>query len=130
MRTSIRNTAMATSLGLAVVAAVALTVADGASADTDAKIADAMSAAPAAVSAKAMVMDWPTSTNAEGEMLRDGTNGWVCMPDDPSTPGGDPMCVDGQSVKWFEGWTTKTEPKLDAPGLGYMLKGGRTASNT
>ena len=26
--------------------------------------------------------------------LRKSSNGWVCVPDDPNTPGGDPMCAD------------------------------------
>lgn len=25
---------------------------------------------------------------------RRGTNGWVCLPDDATTPGNDPMCLD------------------------------------
>src|SRR5207248_2901010 len=46
-----------------------------------AKIANAMSAAPAAVSRNAAVAEM----NQDGSMkeLRKGTNGWTCVPDDP-----------------------------------------------
>ncbi len=50
-----------------------------------AKIANAMTAAPAAVSRNAAVAEM----NQDGSMkeLRKGTNGWTCVPDDPSSPG-------------------------------------------
>jgi hypothetical protein len=30
-------------------------------------------------------------------MLRKGTGEWTCVPDYPSTPGNDPMCLDPKS---------------------------------
>src|SRR5689334_10649239 len=53
-------------------------------------IASAESAAPAAVSSKATIVQF----DGKGAMtvLRKRTNGWTCMPDAPDTPGPDPMC--------------------------------------
>ena len=35
----------------------------------------------------------------DGKVLRQGTNGWACVPDGPS-PGVDPMCVDKGGMAW------------------------------
>jgi hypothetical protein len=45
---------------------------------------------------------------------------WTCLPDDPSIPANDPMCLDKMSMVWTHAWMTKTELKLTAPGIGYM----------
>ena len=94
------------------------------------KIADAMSAAPAEIAKHATIMDWPEKEGAQPRQLRAGTNGWVCMPSDPSGPGGDPMCLDKQWQAWADGWMTKTQPKITATGIAYMLRGDRGSSNT
>src|SRR5262245_40271554 len=65
---------------------------------TDAdKIKSAMSAAPAAISANATVMDMGTMKE-----LKKGTNGWTCIPDMPHTPGADPMCLDANGLMWAD----------------------------
>ncbi|GBD32610.1 MAG: hypothetical protein KatS3mg081_2553 [Gemmatimonadales bacterium] len=89
-----------------------------------------MSAAPAAVAAQAAVMDWPQTEGGEFTELRSGTNGWVCFPDIPSSPGNDPMCVDQHFMAWATAWMSKKPPKITAVGFGYMLQGGSDASNT
>jgi hypothetical protein len=92
---------------------------------TDAdKIKSAVSAAPAAVSASATVMDMTTM-----KVLRPGTNGWTCFPDGPS-PGVDPMCLDKNGLDWAHAWMNKTDPPKGKMGIGYMLMGGSDASNT
>lgn len=96
----------------------------------EAKIQNALSAAPRSISKDATVMDYPEKEGGEMAVLRKGTNDWTCMPDDPSTPGNDPMCMDKNSMAWAEAWITKKEPKLTGPGIGYMLQGGSTASNS
>ena len=56
-------------------------------------IDDAYSAAPQVVGSNAAVM----KINDKGEFvsLREGTNGFTCIPDDPSTPtSDDPACWD------------------------------------
>ena len=64
---------------------------------TDAeKIKSAMSAAPAPIAKDATIMDMATM-----KALRQGTNGWTCLPDGPS-PGVDPMCLDKNGLEWAD----------------------------
>ena len=90
-------------------------------------IASAMAAAPAAIAKDAMIIQ----ASADGSMktLRPGSNGWTCMPDNPKTPGHDPMCMDANAMKWAEAWMAKKTPPADNVGLMYMLAGGSDASN-
>ncbi|HSX82806.1 MAG TPA: hypothetical protein VLQ80_30125 [Candidatus Saccharimonadia bacterium] len=94
-----------------------------------AKIQSAMSAAPKAITKDATILDYPAKEGDQPAVLRKGTNGWTCFPDDPNSPGNDPMCLDKMGMAWFEALMMKTEPKLTAPGLSYMLQGGSDASN-
>jgi hypothetical protein len=91
-------------------------------------IQSAMSAAPAAVAQDATIM----VMNADGSMrkLRDGHNGFTCIPDDPTTPGPDPMCADANAMAWVDAWAHHRTPPTDKVGLMYMLAGGSDASNT
>jgi hypothetical protein len=99
--------------------------ADGSDAEL---IKSAEAAAPAALSSKAAVY----AMNDKGEMrtLREGANGWWCMPDSPATPGPDPMCGDAHSMEWAMAWIAKKEPPKGKVGFMYMLAGGTDASNT
>ena len=98
---------------------------------TQQKIAEAVSAAPMAVSAKATVLDWPAMEGQKPVVLRQGTNGWTCLPDMPTTEGSDPMCIDDVWMKWVEAYTTKTTPKITKVGIGYMIaSGGSRGSNS
>lgn len=96
--------------------------------DDAATIKNAEMAAPAAVSAGATIY----ATGADGALrtLREGTNGWWCMPDDPSTPGNDPLCGDANSFEWAGAWIGKTEPPAGKVGFVYMLQGGPAGSNS
>ena len=61
------------------------------------KIANALSAGPASITEEAAVIDWPANPKdgmSDGRVLRQGTNGWTCMPDVPGRPQHDPMCMD------------------------------------
>lgn len=91
-------------------------------------IKSAESAAPAAVASVASIM----AMNANGEMrtLRKGISQWWCMPDNPATPGPDPMCGDANSMEWVMAWIQKSEPPKGKVGFMYMLAGGTDASNT
>ena len=90
-------------------------------------VSSAISAAPAAVGKAATVV----MANPDGSMktLRQGTNGFTCMPDNPATPGPDPMCMDGNAMKWAMAWMGHKPPPTDLPGVMYMLEGGTDASN-
>jgi hypothetical protein len=63
-------------------------------------------------------------------VVRKGTNDWTCMPDDPRTPGPDPMCFDANAGKWAQALETHKAPPAGAVGVMYMLQGGADASNT
>jgi hypothetical protein len=92
----------------------------------DWKIKNALSAAPAVIAEKATVMDWPTDLKAEpfrGRILRQGSNGWTCMPDLPGKPQHDPMCGDETMTKWMIATLAGKKPNIDRVGLSYMLVG-------
>jgi hypothetical protein len=91
------------------------------------KIASAMSAAPANVSKAATIVEM----TADGKMhtLRKGTNGFTCMPDNPGTPGPDPMCMDANAMEWVHAWLGHAAPTTGKVGFMYMLAGGSDASN-
>ena len=73
-----------------------------------AKIASAMSAAPAPVSRNASVVEM--AEDGSMKTLRKGTNEWTCVPDDPSTPGDDPMCLDPNAMEWLHAYMGKSPP--------------------
>ena len=129
-----RTTSIAVTLILGVTAALAAS-ADAAkpaaakAGPSDAElIKSAMSAAPAAVGKNATIV----AMEADGKMrtIRKGTNGFTCMPDNPATPGPDPMCMDAAAMEWVHAWVAHTAPPAGKVGLMYMLEGGTDASNT
>lgn len=91
-------------------------------------IKSAEAAGPAAVASGATV--YAMGEDGQMKTLREGTNGYWCMPDTPSTPTPDPMCGDANSMEWAMAWIGKTEPPKDKVGLIFMLAGGSDASNT
>ena len=117
---------MVTSLALGAVAVQSLHAQAKPSSDEE-KIANAMTAAPAAVSRDASVVEM----NEDGSMkvLRKGSGEWTCVPDDPNTPGNDPMCLDPNAMEWLHAYATKAAPP-DKIGFIYMLQGGWDFSNT
>ena len=90
------------------------------------KIANALSAGPASITDHATVIDWPANPKdglPRGRVLRQGTNGWTCMPDLPGKPQHDPMCVDETMMKWLTATLAGKKPDIDRVGLAYMLMG-------
>ncbi len=96
----------------------------------EAKIQEALSAAPEKVAGDATVMDYPEKEGANPTELRKGANDWTCFPDYPASPGKDPICVDKQGMQWLQAYITQKTPNLSQVGLAYMLEGGSDASNT
>ncbi len=91
----------------------------------EAKIARAMSAAPVSISGQATIMD------SDGTVLREGSNGWTCMPD--TMPGDNaPMCNDAVWMKLMMAVGSKAEFVTDKIGISYMLQGdvGAGVSNS
>lgn len=87
-------------------------------------IASALSAAPASIAEHAAVLDWNLNT------IREGTNGWTCLPDRSDTPGTDPWCVNEPWLDFLKAYVNHTEPKYNAVGIAYMLEGDTPVSNT
>ncbi len=112
---------------LALWAGLSLTTAEAyaqAKQSKEAKMKDALSAAPEELAKNATVMDWDQT------VLRQGSNGYTCMPTPPNLPGEAPMCLDGPWMKWAHAWMNKEDVKVAGVGIGYMLKGDEGASNT
>ena len=65
---------------------------------TQAKLAVALSARPPEVAKLARAID----TGVRGKMtgLREGSNGFTCMPGNPKVIGKPPMCADAVSMQW------------------------------
>jgi hypothetical protein len=94
----------------------------------DQAIKSAMEAAPPVVAKNATIM----VVNEKGEMrtIRKGTNGFTCIPDDPNSPGPDPMCMDANALEWVGAMIARKDPPADKVGFMYMLRGGTDSSNT
>lgn len=90
----------------------------------EAKIARAVSAAPASISDKATVMDM------DGTILREGSNGWTCMPGVRLIPGNKyPMCNDAIWMAWMEAALNNTPFSTDVIGYSYMFQGDGAVNN-
>jgi hypothetical protein len=92
--------------------------------------ASAISAAPEAIGTAATIVNYPANPTDALLEVRTGTNGWVCFPDWPGTPGNDPQCLDKPWMEWFEAFSTGKDPQLTVTGISYMLQGGQDASET
>jgi hypothetical protein len=90
-------------------------------------IESAMAAGPAAIAADAKIIE--VAADGAMKVLREGSNGWTCMPNNPQTPGADPMCMDANALKWAEAWMAHKDPPANNVGFMYMLAGGSDANN-
>ena len=89
---------------------------------TQTKIARAMSAGPDDIARSARIID--TAANGNTVVLRQGSNGFTCMPGNPEVIGEPPMCVDIASLQWFaDAKAHKPKPTNTVPGITYMLAG-------
>jgi hypothetical protein len=85
----------------------------------DDPVAYAESAAPPEISRTATILD------PEGNVLRQGTNGWTCV----AMPGA-PMCLDREWMSWLDAYMNqRAEVEVNAVGIAYMLRGDEGASN-
>ncbi|MCZ7545958.1 MAG: hypothetical protein M5R40_21635 [Anaerolineae bacterium] len=119
-------------LGLVIVVAgltVAMVTAQD-DAETQAKIESAMSAAPMTIAQDATILDWAFDADGKFIVLREGTNGWSCLPDDTGTSIDDPMCHDEMFMEWLYALIAGEEPNITAPGFSYVLQGGEALSNS
>jgi len=96
---------------------------------TQAKIARAMSAGPSDVARSARIVD----TDAQGNsvVLREGSNGFTCMPGNPDVIGEPPMCSDAAAMQWGADFKArKPRPTNTVPGITYMLAGATQRSDS
>jgi len=96
---------------------------------TQEKIARAMSAGPDDISESARIVD----KDAQGKtvILRQGSNGFTCMPGNPNVIGDPPMCADAASMEWAADFSAhKTKPTNSVPGITYMLAGATQRSDS
>lgn len=91
-------------------------------------IGNAARAAPEKLVAGATII--APDSNGKMRTIREGKNGFTCMPDNPTTPGNDPMCMDKVALEWANAWMEHKTPPSGKVGLMYMLAGGTDASNT
>jgi len=94
-----------------------------------ARIDRAMSAGPPEMAKSARIVD----TDSQGKMvvLRDGKNGFTCMPGNPKVIGNPPMCTDAASMQWFADFKAhKPKPTNTVPGITYMLAGATQRSDS
>lgn len=91
---------------------------------TDARIRNALSAAPASLAEHATV------AALDGTVLREGDNGWVCMPDNLETANNAPMCLDAPWRGFMAAYMDGRAPDVDGIGIGYMLQEDFPVSNT
>ena len=95
----------------------------------EAKIARALSAAPANVSEGAKVID--RDENGAETVLREGSNGFTCFPGHPGAVGDATFCANKAALQWESDYLAlKPKPGNKEPGIEYMLLGGTDWSAT
>ena len=93
------------------------------------KIANALTAAPEELTRNATVRDWPAKEGESFAILRQGANGWVCVPDDRMTRGNDPMCMDDAFYQAVSAYFAGQAPKFTRVAYAYMLTSDAEGSN-
>ncbi|HUQ47332.1 MAG TPA: hypothetical protein VM053_03690 [Gemmatimonadaceae bacterium] len=96
-----------------------------------AQIATALSAAPSAISAHATVM--AAAKDGKLTTLREGTNGWTCMPGDPKSKynSNNAMCLDATWMSFIGALMSgQKAPNVKQVGYSYMLSTNDWESNT
>ena len=97
------------------------------------KIADAMTAGPAAITKDATIAEWPSEPGGEFNVLRKGSNGWTCLASSATAilEGlQDPACSDETWFAWSKAIMAGEEPNIEKLGISYMLSGDAGLSNT
>jgi hypothetical protein len=89
-----------------------------------AEAAAAENAAPSSLSKHATIL------NRDGQVVRIGSNGWTCLPDDPNTAGTDSVCMNESWRNFMDALKNKKKPTYTQVGIAYMLQGDRPVSNT
>jgi hypothetical protein len=90
-------------------------------------IANAMSAAPRELALAASIV----AVGADGKTrtLRQGSNGFTCMPGGAANSAADPLCMDENARAWMQAYLAHEPPPSGKLGLVYRLAGD-SASNS
>jgi len=106
--------------GMAIIFAAGTAMADS---SKEEMIKEALAAAPPSLAATSAVHDW------QGNVLREGSSGYVCMPRTPDSEVVNSMCLDKAWLGWAKAWQNKQPVTIDTVGTAYMLAGDGGASN-
>lgn len=91
---------------------------------TEVKIARAITAGHTGITDEATIMD------VDGTILRQGSNGWTCLPGIGLIPGDKhPMCNDKVWMKWMKAAAEGKPFSTDVVGISYMLAGDALINN-
>ena len=87
-------------------------------------------------SAPDFIGKFATVISASGEVLREGSNGWTCLPFIAMPKMGfktkneaAPACADQNAMAWANAYLSQTEPKLENDGWIWMLHGDTGVDN-
>lgn len=84
----------------------------------------AMSAAPESIARNATVM--AIDPGGQLVLVKEGTNGFTCLPDLPNTPKADPVCADRNAKQFLSSMlNSDPRPANREPGVAYMANGGQ-----
>lgn len=88
------------------------------------KIARAITAGHPGITDNATIMD------VDGTILREGSNGWTCLPGIGLIPGDKhPMCNDQVWMKWMKATAEGKPFSTDVVGVSYMMAGDALVNN-
>ena len=72
-----------------------------------------------------------TDEQGKTTVLREGNNGFTCMPGNPKVVGEPALCADAASLQWFADFKVhKPKPTNTVPGITYMLAGATQRSDS
>ena len=87
-------------------------------------------------SAPDFIGDFAAVQGGDGEVLREGTNGWVCLAFNPMPENGfetphdaNPACADAASLAWVDAYMNQTIPEMQSDGWMWMLHGDTGVDN-
>ena len=80
--------------------------------------------------------DFATVVGASGEILREGSNGWTCLPCIPMPKMGfktaneaAPACADANAVAWANAYIAQSKPEIENDGWIWMKHGDTGVDN-
>ena len=90
-------------------------------ADLDEVTVNTMRSSPASVALNARIMGYPEQEDGDMRVVQEGTNGWICWPDKPTSPSNDPSCNDAMMEAF---WSIGDTQNVERVGRSYILQGG------